>query len=195
MVAADLSASTHSDNSVMVQQDIHRKYQKDMHLMIDDLPMPDEDMTISSLSQSPWQGKSTRSYLSNLTSHRAMGSDPSEHLASGRNSVELSNHVAHQNTDSRGNLYSSHEDSRELAELDSERERKIGGNHGDSPDFNRAFQGSDADFSISRAGTDENSYKGPFGATDRSADNSNIVGGLLQNQNRTFADSVLDHAS
>ena len=38
--------------------------------MIDDLEMPNDDMTISSLSQSPWQGKSTRSFLSNLTSHR-----------------------------------------------------------------------------------------------------------------------------
>ena len=42
-----------------------------MHMLIDDLDCPNTSMTISSLSQSPWQGtKSTQSYLSNLTSQR-----------------------------------------------------------------------------------------------------------------------------
>jgi len=43
-----------------------------MNLMIDDLDMPNESMTISSLSQSPWQGRSQNSYLSNIPSNRML---------------------------------------------------------------------------------------------------------------------------
>jgi len=67
---ADLMASQMSDLSSYRPGEFKRKYEKELHLMIDDLEMPNDDMTISSLSQSPWQGKSTRSFLSNLTSAR-----------------------------------------------------------------------------------------------------------------------------
>jgi hypothetical protein len=44
---------------------MQRKLEKEMHLMMDDLELPNTSMTISSLSQSPWQGtKSQQSYLS-----------------------------------------------------------------------------------------------------------------------------------
>lgn len=53
MVAADLLASHNSDvtaTTAVRQQEIQGKLERDMHLMIDDLEIPPEDMTISSLS-------------------------------------------------------------------------------------------------------------------------------------------------
>ena len=75
MSAADLQASQMSDLSSYRPGEFKRKYEKELHLMIDDLEMPNDDMTISSFSQSAWQGKSTRSFLSNLTSHRGPAND------------------------------------------------------------------------------------------------------------------------
>ena len=55
-------------------------------MMIDDLDMPNESMTISQLSQSQWQGKSGRSFISNLTSHQGNPSalESNDILNSGR---------------------------------------------------------------------------------------------------------------
>jgi hypothetical protein len=59
-----------------------------MHLMIDDLELPNTSMTISSLSQSPWQGtKSQQSQMSNLTSQRPLN----EGHDSARNDQESQN--------------------------------------------------------------------------------------------------------
>jgi hypothetical protein len=47
---------------------MQHKLDRDMHLLLDDLEMPaNQSMTLSSLSQSQWQGRSTRSYLSNIS--------------------------------------------------------------------------------------------------------------------------------
>ena len=50
MSQADLMASQMSDLSSYRPGEFKRKYEKELHLMIDDLEMPNDDMTISSLS-------------------------------------------------------------------------------------------------------------------------------------------------
>ena len=64
-------------------------------MAIDDLDCPNEDdMTISQLSQSAWQGKSTRSFVSGMTSNRQgdLGTDgglPSGRLCSSPGGQEI----------------------------------------------------------------------------------------------------------
>lgn len=56
-----------SQASSVVLQKVQRRLNDDMHLELDDLEMPNNSMTLSSLSQSQWQGRSMRSYISNIS--------------------------------------------------------------------------------------------------------------------------------
>ena len=54
--------------------EFRHRIDKELHMAIDELDCPNEEsMTISQLSQSAWQGKSTRSFLSGMTSNRPDG--------------------------------------------------------------------------------------------------------------------------
>lgn len=61
---------TSNASSLAVPTEAQRRFDRDVHLMLDDLDMPNQ--TLSSLSQSQWQGRSTRSYMSGL-SHNQPG--------------------------------------------------------------------------------------------------------------------------
>jgi len=54
-------------SSVAIPKELTRRLDREMHLMIDDLEMPNQSMSMSSLHQSPWQGRSTTSYVSSAS--------------------------------------------------------------------------------------------------------------------------------
>ena len=202
-------ASQMSDLSSYRPGEFKRKYEKELHLMIDDLEMPNDDMTISSLSQSPWQGKSTRSFLSNLTSARGPNgtNTNTDEIALTAGSGMISRQDLQNFNGSVGSSqefeYGSAEGRNNAKTFKSYDEGK------GSPAFARELISVTDDLTVSN--TDEenkSSYRGTGvglinihdqskSHTDREyatlGDDGQNRLGVLRNQNRTFADSVIDH--
>ena len=205
-----MGSSQISDMSSYRPGEFKRQCDKELHMAIDDLDCPNESMTISQLSQSAWHGKSTRSFLSGMTSNRQGdgGTEglPSSRLCSSPNGPEIQiDLTAGSRTISRHDLnnfnasvgsvedISGHYRSKPAAEV-----KEKG-----SPAFARELI-SVTDDNLTVSVTDDDYAKSSNRATTHpikihdkspSASGRDFPGGyqLVRNQNRTFADSVIDH--
>ena len=180
-------------------------------MAIDDLECPNESMTISQLSQSAWQGKSTRSFLSGMTSNRPGDGGP-ESMPSGRlchspggQEIQI-DLTAGSRTISRHDLNNFNASLGSVEDMTGRNERGEIKEKG-SPAFARdrdLISVTDDNLTVSVTEDDMNksSYRGgatfPIRIHDKkspSASGRDFPGGLqfVRNQNRTFADSVIDH--
>lgn len=202
-----------SDLSSYRPGEFKRKYEKELHLMIDDLEMPNDDMTISSFSQSAWQGKSTRSFLSNLTSHRGPTNDE---MSASANENQLTGGTRTISRQDLNNFNGSYSSSQEF-EMGDTRNNNIAGKTfksqeegRGSPAFARDQISVTDDLTLSQTNEEgKSSYRGTgvgiININDQSKSHTDReyatlgdhghsqMGGVLRNQNRTFADSVIDH--